>query len=118
MCLHVSAEGKRAAMQQVLLLEHLYAMLLPLVHAPMASTVSTGSLRCCRWVEVEPDVCRMELDPSDSFVLVGSDGLFDVMGDQAAVDVVQVSPCPQCALKHCLSELCTWVPKRHATAGV
>lgn len=44
-----------------------------------------------RWVEVEPDVRRMPLQAHDSFVVVGSDGLWDVMTDQAAIDIAQVS---------------------------
>ncbi|EFN51321.1 hypothetical protein CHLNCDRAFT_141080 [Chlorella variabilis] len=40
-----------------------------------------------RLVEAEPDVARVELRPhADSFMLLGSDGLFDVMSGQEAVD--------------------------------
>jgi serine/threonine protein phosphatase PrpC len=38
-------------------------------------------------VEAEPDVARVQLRPrADAFLLLGSDGLFDVMSDQEAVD--------------------------------
>ncbi|PSC67886.1 phosphatase 2C 24 [Micractinium conductrix] len=41
-----------------------------------------------RLVEAAPDVARVELRPgSDTFVLLGSDGLFDVMEPQQAVDL-------------------------------
>ena len=41
-----------------------------------------------RLVECEPDVRRVRLQPSDEFVVMASDGLWDVMGDQEACRVV------------------------------
>ncbi|KAK9829310.1 hypothetical protein WJX72_005079 [[Myrmecia] bisecta] len=41
-----------------------------------------------RFVECEPDVTRTPLKPEDSFVVLGSDGLWDVISDQQAVDIV------------------------------
>lgn len=47
---------------------------------------------CGRFVECEPDVKRTKLGPGDSFVIMGSDGLWDVMDDQTACDIAQVLP--------------------------
>lgn len=41
-----------------------------------------------RLVECEPDVTRHRLTPDDKFILLASDGLWDVLTDQEAVDVV------------------------------
>ncbi len=41
-----------------------------------------------RYVSSEPDVHRVRLQPSDTFVLLASDGLWDVCSDQEAVDLV------------------------------
>lgn len=41
-----------------------------------------------RLVECEPDVTRHHLTPDDKFILLASDGLWDVLTDQEAVDVV------------------------------
>jgi serine/threonine protein phosphatase PrpC len=40
-----------------------------------------------RLVEVDPGVSRWRLQPGDSFAVLASDGLWDVMGDQDAVDI-------------------------------
>jgi serine/threonine protein phosphatase PrpC len=39
-----------------------------------------------RFVECEPDVKRLVPLPGDNLVVLGSDGLWDVMSDQEAVD--------------------------------
>lgn len=38
-------------------------------------------------MECEPDITRRCLTPDDKFVLIASDGLWDVLSDQEAVDV-------------------------------
>lgn len=43
-----------------------------------------------RLVECEPDVARWPLQEADSFAVLASDGLWDVMSDQEAVDHIQV----------------------------
>ncbi len=45
----------------------------------------------CRFVERRPDVGRVQLSPGDDLVIMASDGLWDVMDDQTAVDIAQVS---------------------------
>ena len=44
----------------------------------------------CRLVESEPDVNQWQLQEADTFALLASDGLWDVMSDQEAVNTVQV----------------------------
>ncbi|KAL3144636.1 hypothetical protein ABBQ38_001995 [Trebouxia sp. C0009 RCD-2024] len=43
----------------------------------------------CRLVECEPDVNHWQLQEADSFAVLASDGLWDVMSDQEAVHTVQ-----------------------------
>eukprot|EP00798_Chlamydomonas_sp_ICE-L_P014654 gene14654-20688_t len=43
-----------------------------------------------RFVESEPDVKRLVPKPGDSFVVLASDGLWDVLSDQESVDCVEV----------------------------
>ncbi len=49
-----------------------------------------------RFVECEPDVRRLVPVPGDNFVVLASDGLWDVLSDQEAVDcanaVLKVGP--------------------------
>jgi hypothetical protein len=42
-----------------------------------------------RYVEAEPDVARVELSSGDEFLLLASDGLWDVLSDQEACDVAR-----------------------------
>lgn len=44
-------------------------------------------------MECEPDVKQWRLQEGDSFAVLASDGLWDVMSDQKAVDAVQVVHC-------------------------
>ena len=41
-------------------------------------------------MECEPDINQWRLQEGDSFAVLASDGLWDVMSDQEAVDSVQV----------------------------
>lgn len=56
----------------------------------MAPCLSLVVGLACRLVECEPDVSQWQLQEADSFALLASDGLWDVMSDQEAVDTVQV----------------------------
>lgn len=40
------------------------------------------------YVSSEPDVHRVRLQPGDGFVVLASDGLWDVCSDQEAIDLV------------------------------
>ncbi len=40
-------------------------------------------------MEAEPDVARVELSSADEFLLLASDGLWDVLTDQQACDVAR-----------------------------
>ncbi|KAG2486043.1 hypothetical protein HYH03_015250 [Edaphochlamys debaryana] len=44
-----------------------------------------------RFVECEPDVRRLVPGPGDNLIVLGSDGLWDVMNDQEAVDVANAA---------------------------
>ncbi len=46
----------------------------------------------CRYVECMPDVGRVQLLPEDSMVIMASDGLWDVLSDQQAVETAEVRP--------------------------
>ena len=41
-------------------------------------------------MECEPDIGRLRATPEDSFVVMASDGLWDVIKDEEAVTIVQV----------------------------
>lgn len=41
-------------------------------------------------MECEPDIGHTKLGPGDSFVILASDGLWDVMDDQTACNIAQV----------------------------
>jgi serine/threonine protein phosphatase PrpC len=43
----------------------------------------------CRFVESRPDVGRVLLLPEDSLMIMASDGLWDVLEDQQAVDIAE-----------------------------
>ena len=43
-----------------------------------------------RFVECEPDVTRLRPSPEDTFIVMASDGLWDVIDDQESVTIVQV----------------------------
>lgn len=60
-----------------------------------------------RFVERRPDVGRVQLSPGDDLVIMASDGLWDVMDDQTAVDIAQV--CAQIQALLCMAELFRYV---------
>lgn len=45
----------------------------------------------CRLTEVEPDVNQLRLRPEDAFVILASDGLWDVLEDSDAVAIAKKS---------------------------
>lgn len=56
----------------------------------LAGTIPDRSSFLCRLIESEPDVVKLKPTPQDSFVIMASDGLWDVLEDQEAVSIVQV----------------------------
>ena len=44
----------------------------------------------CRFVECTPEVGRVQMLPEDSVLIMASDGLWDVLLDQQAVDIAEV----------------------------
>jgi hypothetical protein len=47
----------------------------------------------CRFVSAEPDVSRLQLMPlQDEFVILASDGLWDVISSKEACEIVKVRP--------------------------
>lgn len=62
------------------------------IHQRPGSAQESHTLR--RFVECEPDVTRLRTTHEDSFVVMASDGLWDVISDQEAVTIVQV--CSRC----------------------
>lgn len=47
-----------------------------------------------RYIECEPDVTRVRALPEDRFIVMASDGLWDVMEDRESVAIVQVKNLP------------------------
>ena len=45
-----------------------------------------------RFVESEPDVTRVQAVPDDEFIIMASDGLWDVIEDKDSVAIVKVGP--------------------------
>ena len=43
-------------------------------------------------LSAEPSLYEKELSPTDRFLIFASDGLWDMMSDQEAVDIVQKGP--------------------------
>ena len=44
----------------------------------------------CSFVECTPEVGRVQMLPEDSMLIMASDGLWDVLLDQQAVDIAEV----------------------------
>lgn len=42
-----------------------------------------------RLVECEPDVCRLHLTPDCTFVVLGTDGVWDVLTDEDSVSIAE-----------------------------
>ena len=58
-----------------------------------ASALGLGpTFMLCRFVESEPDVTRLQAVPEDEFIIMASDGLWDVIVDKDSVTIVQVGP--------------------------
>lgn len=57
---------------------------------PCDCCISLCTGLACRLVECEPDINQWRLQEGDSFAVLASDGLWDVMSDQEAVESVQV----------------------------
>lgn len=59
----------------------------------------------CRLVEATPEVTSMQLQPTHQFIMMGSDGVFDVLDDEEVVTTVQVC-----------QHACCWMPSLVAAA--
>ena len=44
-------------------------------------------------MEATPEVTSMQLQPAHQFIMMGSDGVFDVLDDEEVVTTVQVCQC-------------------------
>ncbi|EFJ47080.1 hypothetical protein VOLCADRAFT_33640, partial [Volvox carteri f. nagariensis] len=53
---------------------------------PREGRLGSGLAEPRRFVECEPDVRRVVPQPGDNLVVLGSDGLWDVLSDQEAVN--------------------------------
>ena len=49
-------------------------------------------------MEAAPEVTSMQLQPTHQFIMMGSDGVFDVLDDEEVVTTVQVSPHACCQM--------------------
>lgn len=61
------------------------------VEGQLAVTRAVGDRRLKRYVSSEPEVRKRRIDKDDQFLVLASDGLYDVMGNQDAVDIVYQS---------------------------
>jgi serine/threonine protein phosphatase PrpC len=60
----------------------------PYICNPLNSSSSTSSSSSSMPVTAEPEVVSLQLSAADQFLILGTDGLWDVIGDQEAVGLV------------------------------
>lgn len=61
----------------------------------LAMSRAIGDLFLKPYVSAEPDVCSIAIDARDEFVVLASDGIFDVFDNDQVVRIVRSSPSPQ-----------------------
>jgi protein phosphatase 1L len=66
------------------------------VQGSLAVSRAFGDSALKRWVVAEPAVTRVALDAGCEFLVIASDGLWDKVSNQEAVDVVSGSPATAC----------------------
>lgn len=55
----------------------------------LAMSRSLGDCSCCKYLSQEPDIYKRFVEEDDEFVIIASDGLWDVISSQQAVDFVK-----------------------------
>jgi len=61
----------------------------------LAMSRALGDLFLKPYVSAEPDVCRYELNETDEFIILASDGVFDVFDNETVVRIARSAPSPQ-----------------------
>ena len=61
----------------------------------LAMSRAIGDLFLKPYVSAKPDVLAMPLEPSDEFIVIASDGVFDVFDNQQVVHIVRSASSPQ-----------------------
>jgi len=61
----------------------------------LAMSRALGDLFLKPYVSAEPDVCRFELKETDEFIILASDGVFDVFDNETVVRIARSAPSPQ-----------------------
>ncbi|KAK6131723.1 hypothetical protein DH2020_034520 [Rehmannia glutinosa] len=76
----------------------------PRVNGQLAVARAFGDENLKAHLSSEPDVCNVRIDLSTQFVILASDGLWKVMSNQEAVDIVRPIKNPQAAAKRLTTE--------------
>ncbi|KAL3644295.1 hypothetical protein CASFOL_012227 [Castilleja foliolosa] len=76
----------------------------PRVNGQLAVARAFGDENLKAHLSSEPDICNVCVDESTQFVILASDGLWKVMNNQEAVDIVRPIKNPQAAAKRLTAE--------------
>ncbi|KAL8040128.1 hypothetical protein ABFX02_10G078600 [Erythranthe guttata] len=76
----------------------------PRVNGQLAVARAFGDENLKAHLSSEPDVCNVRIDSNTQFVILASDGLWKVMNNQEAVDMVKHVKDPQAAAKRLTAE--------------
>ncbi|GFP91964.1 probable protein phosphatase 2c 44 [Phtheirospermum japonicum] len=79
----------------------------PRVNGQLAVARAFGDENLKAHLSSEPDICNVCIDASTQFVILASDGLWKVMNNQEAVDMVRPIKNPQAAAKRLTTEALT-----------
>ena len=58
------------------------------INSVLAVSRALGDLALERWISVDPFISSTALQPADSFLILACDGVWDVLSDQLAVDLI------------------------------